>query len=314
MDEVLSRLKAEVETAPTVEVKRNRNGYSLLRVDGEQYDDDLQKVFGVIHGRVTGLLGGIPKDWLGFWAAKIVAEYAVAHQDAWKQLPRTDAIKLLKGAPWTKRDDAGARGSAVHNALEAHLLGKEIPELSDDAASCAESAGAFLSERNSKILGTEITVFNHSLNYAGTLDVWELRDGRFGILDWKTSKNIGATMAVQLIAYQHAEFALVKKTKIGKEHWSGKLIPWKDKAQDLGIVHVTPKQSILYPIVSDDIGSSYTQGGKPTTVTQRLWNVFLCSAYIKKWLSDIDDFAGKKPAEKVFEELTNGETKNESNK
>ena len=260
-----------IKAAPTASVKLNRYGYE---VNGERYR------------RVTTLLGGIPKAWLGAWSAKMVAHYAVEHRESWEKLPKNDAIKLLKSSPWGKRDKAGDRGTAVHNAIEAYLNKVDIPEMNEDETACAEAASTFLKERGSKILGAEVTVFNVTHSYAGTLDVWEQRpDGKLGILDWKTSGAIHAEHAIQQVAYQRAEFAIVKKEKVGDGEWLGKIIPWAGMADVLGVVHVEATGATLHSIPED---------------TERLWNVFRASSYIKDWQLATDSFAGRTPREHVY--------------
>ena len=280
----VSAMIEHVEKASTVTVTRDRYGY---RIDNEFYR------------RVTTLCGGIPKPWLGNWAAKEVAEFAIVHKKTWDKLPKTDALKLLKGAPWTKRDDAGDRGTAIHNTIEAFVRGEPIPDgLTDDELACATAAHEFLEARNSRILAAELIVFSPTHGYAGTLDLWDIdSDGVPWILDYKSSANVYADHAVQQVAYQNAEYAIVKKTAVvGKnDTWKGKMIPWgPDCAQRLGIVHVEPEGATLYPIVNTD----------------RLWKVFRAASFTKMWQLDVDSFAGKTPRERVFDDpiTLNGET------
>ena len=278
---MIEKITKLIEAAPTVDLKLNRYGYE---VDGKQYR------------RVTFLLGGIPKDWLGAWAAKMVAQYAVEYRESWEKLPKADAIKLLKQSAWGKRDRAGDRGTAVHNAIEAYLQGTTLPDMNEDESACAEAASAFLRERGSRILGAEVTVYNVTHSYAGTLDVWEQRaDGTPGILDWKTSSAIHDSHAIQQVAYQRAEFAVVQKEETGKGEWRGKSIPWAGMAEALGVVHVEPTGATLYAIPED---------------TERLWKVFRAAAYIKEWQSATDSFAGRIPRERVYvPNPTKGDTK-----
>ncbi len=271
----LEQMAAQLEEAETVMIKRDRYGYTI---DGNFYR------------RVTTLVGGIPKPWLGGWAAKMVAEFAVEHRDAWLDLPKTDALKLLKGAPWSKRDDAGDRGTAIHDTIEAFVKKRPAPDgLSDDEAACANAAAEFLRARDSHILACELTVYSPTHGYAGTLDLWDIdQDGVPWILDWKSSASIYAEHAVQQTAYQNAEFAIVKKTPVAgeKEMWEGKVIPWGPEcAQRLGIVHVEPDGATMYPIVNTD----------------RLWTVFRAAMFTKMFLLDSDDFAGKTPRLRVFD-------------
>ena len=272
----MERLKAETANAKDVTVTRNRYGYEI---DGEYYR------------RVTTFLRGIPKNWLGNWAAKSVAEFAVEHRESWGELPKTDAVKLLKGAPWSKRDDAGDRGTAVHETVEAIVRGQPIPDnLTEDELDCAIAAEAFLKERGSTVLASELTVFSPTYGYAGTLDLWDIdKDGLFWILDYKTSAGVYAEHAIQQAAYRNAEYAVINKREVpGKaEKWTGKVIPWgPEKGERLGIVHVRADGATLYPI----------------RYTDRLWTVFRAAAHVKLWQLDTDDFAGKTPREAVYGE------------
>ncbi len=277
----LGEMTERVKDARTVTITRNRFGYEI---DGTRYR------------RVTTFCGGIPKPWLGGWAAKMVAEFAIEHRDQWTELPKTDALKMLKGAPWSKRDDAGDRGTAIHNTIEAFVKNQSAPDgLTEDEAACASAAKEFLTARDSHILAAELIVFSPTHGYAGTLDLWDVVDGVPWILDWKSSKDVYAEHAVQQVAYQNAEFAVVQKKAVkgNGEKWGGKIIPWGPEcAQRLGIVHVEPDRATLYPIVGTD----------------RLWTVFRAAAHVKTWQLDTDSFAGKTPRERVFDDpiSTNG--------
>lgn len=273
-------MKAEAGSAQEVTVVRSRYGY---------------KIGGVDYRRVTTLLGGIPKDWLGRWASKTVAEYAVEHRESWQNLPATDAVKLLKEAPWSKRDDAGDRGTAVHNTIEAIVRGEPLPESlkTEDEIECAIAAEAFIRARASKVLATELIVFNAGLGYAGTLDWWDIdASGVSWILDWKTSGDVYAEYAVQLAAYRNAQFAVVDKVLVPAkkssttETWRGRMVEWGPmKAERLGIVHVRPDGATLHPIRYSD----------------RLWTVFRAAAHVKGFCLDTDSYGGKKPREEVFD-------------
>lgn len=254
-----------------VEVKRNRYGY---KVDGE------------FRRRVTTHLRGIPKPWLGGWAAKEVASFAVEHTDQWLPLVEagktTDAMKLLKGAPWSKRDDAADRGSAVHSAIEAFLNDTPLPDgLNEEEETCALSAMEFLDEFLAEPLAAELTVFSRQHDYAGTLDLWCVdREGTRWIVDFKTSSDVYPEHAVQQVAYQRAEWAVIEKASIGKEdeeRWSGRLIQWgPERAEKLGILHVTPDGAKLHEI---------EQG-----VTERLWTVFRAAKVLKAFQADTDSY------------------------
>lgn len=260
-------------------IDRNRYGYE---VDGE------------FLRRVTTHLGGIAKPWLGGWAAKEVAKFAVEN---WKMLlelikkgETTQAIKLLKGAPWSKRDDAADRGTAVHNAIEAFVNDDPLPDgMNEEEFDCAVAAEAFLESFVGQTLAAELTVFSFTHDYAGTLDLWCVdKSGERWILDWKTSKSVYANHAVQQVAYRNAEYAVVNKDEVGEEEWEGEQIGWgPHRAEHLGIVHVTPEKAVLHEIQPDQY--------------DRLWVVFRAAKAIKAWLTDTDDYRGDPKVETYAE-------------
>ena len=277
-EDLLSNLHAATADAREVTYSVNRMGYTI---DGKLYR------------RVTSMLGGgIPKPALVGWGIKAVAEFALSHKDQWEILPPAAARTRPQGSPYSQRDDAAARGTAVHKTLEALLGDTEMPQdLTEDEQACADAAADFLALRDSKHLGTEITVFNDSLGggYAGTLDLWEIdRDGTTWILDYKTSKSgVFPDMAVQQVAYQRAEWALVKATPVpGGESSVAKVIPWcPEVAQRLGIVHGTPKGATLHPIKSPE----------------SLVPILESAATISRWLADTNSFR-KTPKVRVYDE------------
>ena len=277
----ITGIKEEVESADTVDVKLDRYGYHIA---GKHYRRTTS---------ITG--GGIAKPWLAAWKAKMVAEFAVHHIDIWKDLPTLqDKINLLKKHPDSKRDAAGARGTAVHNTLEALVNGDPIPEdLTEDELACSRAAAKFLQERNDKALSTEMTIFNPTLNYAGTLDLWTIdSNGQTWILDYKTSSGIYPEHAVQQIAYQNAEFAIVSKKVVQEgatQVWEGKVIPFhRSYAQRLGLVHVEPNRATLHEIAPDQ--------------HQHLYRTFRAADFMTKFLKDTSTFKGKTPTRQIFAE------------
>mgnify|MGYP000480508535 CR=1 FL=1 len=111
---LLAKLHAATKDAPEVTYSVNRMGYTI---DGKLYR------------RVTSMLGGgIPKPALVGWGIKATSEYAWEHREVWSKLNKTDAIKLLKGSPYSQRDDAAARGTAVHKTLEALIGNTPMPQ------------------------------------------------------------------------------------------------------------------------------------------------------------------------------------------
>jgi hypothetical protein len=184
---------------------------------------------------VTTIIGaGLPKPAIAGWQAKTIAEYAVAN---WRQIGAMlttvkmravpdagyhiatdpDAVKAavdwLKGAPWRESERKMNLGSAVHAEAEAVQLGTPRPEPPLTVRRFVESFDHFLEDFTPEIEMTEATVYNLTESYAGTLDTimtfrWNgLRVRLLG--DFKTGKDIYPDVALQLAAYEHAEFVLL---------------------------------------------------------------------------------------------------------
>jgi len=148
---------------------------------------------------VTNVIGKVlAKPALPYWAAKVVAEQAVAMRDSLPNLDAAEAVDLLKGAPWRSSGRAANRGTTIHAYLEARLLGLEPMVLDGEALKYRKAAEAWLDEWQPEVLATELTVFDK--DYAGTGDLWCKVDGVTRIVDFKTSKQIFPEAALQLSA------------------------------------------------------------------------------------------------------------------
>mgnify|MGYP003646854798 CR=1 FL=1 len=279
------------EEGKPVRVLRNDYGYEITE---GQWTNKFR--------RVTAVLNAVAKPALMPWACKMVAEYAWEHREAWSKMDKAGALKALKGSPWEKRDTAGVRGTHVHNSLDDFHKGKEYHEgLTAEETEMVNNTIRLLQRRNETTLGSEIIVYNKTYDYAGTFDLWT-HDGLNSswILDYKTSKGIYPGNALQLSAYQNAEFAVLKMKPVrqstGVEVWEGIQVPWdSDWAENLGIIHVTEKESLLYPIIASDV----------------YWETFKAAATIKGFTSDRDSFRGRTPKVQTYDNpLNNRETKN----
>lgn len=158
---------------------------------------------------VTGILNAIPKqDYLKPWAARLVAEFAYDHRDAWKDLPRDDAVYMLKSKPLRFTAQAARRGTVVHGAIAAHHLGLDPPEdMSDEEWGYFNAALAYLSEQKVEVKRSEATVYSRKHLYGGTFDALQTRDGGpLEIADFKTSGKVYPEVAMQLCAYARADF------------------------------------------------------------------------------------------------------------
>lgn len=200
---------------------------------------------------VTSLLGdGLPKPALVRWASKSVAEYVADNADAVRTMldtmGRESVVGALKGVPWDARDTAAARGTDIH-ALAEKIIHGETVEVPDHLAGYVDGYVRWLDAWQITVNQTEVTVCRRARDgvpaYAGTFDAdVTFGAGRYAgaraLVDWKTSRGVYGDNGLQLAMYANADFAL-------GEDGSEQPIPEYDL---LGVVHVTPTGSDLYPI------------------------------------------------------------------
>lgn len=163
-----------------------------------------------VPGVTTLIKGGLPKDALMYWSARMVAEWVADHPEdveSLRRMGRGPMIQALKEVPWEKRDVAAVRGTDVH-AIAERVAAHEEVEVPDHLADYVTSCVEFLDMWRPKTLLVERPVANRSHWWAGKFDfIGELPDGRIVLVDWKTAESgIWPETAFQLAAYRHAEF------------------------------------------------------------------------------------------------------------
>ncbi len=215
---------------------------------------------------VTNILSkGIPKCALQYWAARTVAEYVTKNVDRVSSLAKEDpaaAIDLMKGAPNRQADAAAAKGSDVHAAVEAWVLGQPQPEFPDAIAPMMGQFAMFLEEFKPTIEMSEATVYSRKHHYAGTLDsIMVIGDTRL-LVDVKTGKGIyGDQVATQLAAYRFADF-------VGMPDGTEQPMPSVDGC---AVLHLRPKTYQFVPVVADDT----------------IFRYFLYAQQISQWCEDV---------------------------
>lgn len=110
----------------------------------------------------------------------------------------------------TIRDEAGKRGSIVHDMTERYDRGEQI-NLIDPNGNIAfklnewamfERYVEFRSRFDFEVLENELTIISGSLGFAGTLDRLILMNGKRILIDIKTSNAIYPSYWLQLAAYE----------------------------------------------------------------------------------------------------------------
>lgn len=179
---------------------------------------------------VTNVIGMLDKPALPRWAAIEVAKAAFKMRHALPEMDEAQAVDMLKGTPWSKATRAADRGTDIHEWLEAALLGRALPSLADEAEKFRPAAQGWLDwyeGAGGVTLATEQT-FLHD-QYAGTADlVCDVRGERW-LVDFKTSKGLYESVALQLAALAAAytlpdgtdnwTFTRLVAVRIGEDGW-----------------------------------------------------------------------------------------------
>ncbi|MGW2514997.1 hypothetical protein ACWC0A_37645 [Streptomyces scopuliridis] len=193
---------------------------------------------------VTSIVGMLPKDFLTFWAAKESAEAAVDNWDLIGQLIKRDpagAIDYLKNAHRRKSKAASDLGSSAHDIFERQARGDVINprHIHADIKPHVRWFDEFLQEVQPEFLHLEETVWSDQHHYAGSFDAIARIDGEVAVLDWKTSKSVYDSVALQLSAYRYADRIILEET--------GESVPLPEMAGG-AVLHVRPEGWQFVPV------------------------------------------------------------------
>jgi hypothetical protein len=185
---------------------------SVNRGRGHSYELDGEKIQGV----TTVLNAGVPKNALTNWAARVAGEYAVDHWAELAELSVSERLEQIRTAPDRARNEAGDRGTQVHDLVRRYLAGEEIVA-PDDLAGHFDAGVLFEQEWHPAEVAVEFAVFARANDwgrpraYGGRSDLLaRLADGHLWLLDWKTAlKGVFPDNALQLAAYRNADFYIV---------------------------------------------------------------------------------------------------------
>jgi hypothetical protein len=135
---------------------------------------------------------------------------------------RDGAVKYLSGAARRYTKIRSDFGSEAHDLFERMIRGEVVRSVSPDLVHVFKHFAEFLAAVNPQLLRTEDVAWSDTYGYAGSFDailiVWLDADGyptpdrsgtpRILIVDWKTSKDTHAEVAMQLAAYANADYIL----------------------------------------------------------------------------------------------------------
>ena len=153
--------------------------------------------------------------------------------------------KVFSNAHRQIRDEAADAGSEAHRAIELYSLGEDVPELSEKAQASFDNFLEFVKEYEPTWEASELTVYNQTHKYAGTLDfianIPALGEG-LTLGDIKTGKGVYPEVALQLAAYRFAEFAETANNNARVE------MPETERAV---VLHLRPDKWEIVPVKAE---------------------------------------------------------------
>ncbi|WP_442542754.1 cytochrome [Arthrobacter sp. KN11-1C] len=176
--------------------------------------------------------------WFGYMGASSLAKDPELPQHLSSPAKLRQAVNKAAKAAEVYRDDAARRGDRVHNYCEQvalRALGRphRVKETLEELVSNGEEAFAARFDEWWELyrvepIAPEITVWNASVGYAGTLDLVAKINGRVCLIDYKTKgttrdgtvKPLDDKVVMQLVAGMKAEESLVDPV-------AGEWEPWK---------------------------------------------------------------------------------------
>lgn len=194
---------------------------------------------------VTSVVGKLPKEFLKFWAAKVVAETAVENIGPLVGLAMRDpkgAVDYLKRSPQRNTGEAANTGTEVHSLVERMARGEDIGRVHPDLEGFTRGYQEFLDRFQPEFLHLEETVWSETHGYAGSFDAIARIQGEVVILDNKTTRSgVHAEVALQMAAYANADYLLDQ---------DGNQTPLP-KITAAGVVWLRPDEWNLTPVAID---------------------------------------------------------------
>jgi hypothetical protein len=165
-----------------------------------------------LYPSVTTILSVMAKPQLDDWKLQQVAERAFSNPPQDGEEASSYARRTIDGA-FEQVTDAADLGTAIHAAIEAHFKADLVPE---GMQVYVQPVVAALAVAGIRITQHELRLVNDIAGYAGTTDAVMVRDGKQGILDFKSRKTKPGvkcepwdTEPMQIAAYGVANFGSV---------------------------------------------------------------------------------------------------------
>lgn len=118
-----------------------------------------------------------------------------------------DLMKEAWARPDKLKDDAADLGTRAHALIDDIIHERELPkEISPDILPAIEAFRLWWKNSGIELVMGDTKVASLLHQYGGSLDALGRREGKFIILDWKTSNGIYSEYALQVAAYAQAFF------------------------------------------------------------------------------------------------------------
>lgn len=200
---------------------------------GHRYADDGQNV-----PSVTGIMrDGMPKPGLIGLGGKQAAAYVMDHWDELLAMTPSQRHKAISAAQYAASSRAMGRGTDIHTHAEALAKTGEA-DVPDELLGPVRAYAHWLTQWHVNVLHVERPVINREWRYAGTFDLIAELGGQLWLLDIKSGQDVWPDVALQLVAYGHAEAMLDAEQREVP-------MPLVDR---YGVVHVMPDACELVPI------------------------------------------------------------------
>lgn len=163
---------------------------------------------------VTTITGMEDKPNLIQWAADMTLRWAVENWNSLGQRSDQQAYNWGRYRWRDVRDERALIGTGAHAYVEAELTDSwDYPDLSDlpESLQCVDQWHNLREHHDIKPLFVEVTAWNHTDKWAGTLDLGCELDGVLTLGDVKTSKGLWEGHRMQLATLARAEVYMMKQ-------------------------------------------------------------------------------------------------------
>ena len=161
---------------------------------------------------VTSIIGKTKPKQLTGWAAGLVGEHIYNLWDTDSLVPlmqegRDAYIAWARALPNQRRDQAGERGTSIHDAAEKLAAGEDV-DIPPHLNGAVTAAARFMDEMDWQPTLSESVVANRTLWYCGKIDGLGTAQGVPSLIDWKSGGRIYDDVAYQMEAYARCEVYL----------------------------------------------------------------------------------------------------------